>query len=129
MSGKQTIENRGESGTADQGVRKRIKAKDLDRFLNTGITARAKASVRREQVGTPAIAIKLNLNPHSFDNQNPKGAPPASSSILLRFCCQHEQFALVLSELIHIAQVIGECRHHCSGQSVCALRRASSRFH
>ena len=56
MSGKQTIENRGESGTADQGVHKRIKAKDLDRFLNAG-----KASVRRKQVGTPAIAIKLNL--------------------------------------------------------------------
>jgi hypothetical protein len=55
-----------ESGTGDQGVRKCIKAKELDHFLNAGITARAKASVRRVQVGTPAIAIKLNLNPHSL---------------------------------------------------------------
>src|ERR1700739_62932 len=50
------------------------------------------------------------------------------SLILLRFCCQHQQFALVHSELIHIAQVISECRHHCTGQSVCAFRSAAAGF-
>ncbi len=52
-----------------------------------------------------------------------------SLSFLLRLRHQHKQLALQFSELIHIAHVIGEPRHHRSSQSVGELRCVSSCFH